>query len=587
QQPRGDPGAVDEQHVRRLHVAVDDPVRVRVREALEDLRGRLDRLLVVEPALAERVAKGAAGEVLVGDVDVPLVAGERVRAHAGGVPEVRGGGRLALGARAGGAGPRDDLQRDVAVALLVARVPDGAHPAAAERAQGPVADEHEPAAGRVSRSLRHPVNSFPARAETPSVAKDLATLARIETASGRGSTRRARPVQLLMTEHDTDLEFDFFGDEDPETRQAAQSEERPRTGGGGAPPRRPPPRRPPSARPPVGLTPLLRLAGLIAFAILIIVLFIFWISSCQGASKKSSYRSYMQKIGTVAKDSEQIGRELNDALTTQGIKSADLQGRISGLAQQEQQDVAAARSMSPPGPLRIQHQHAIEALEFRVSGLSGLADAFKQAALSPKNVTGNALLLAGQAERLVSGDVVWDDLFKDPSVDELRRQGVTGVAVPDSNFVPNPDYSSSRFWEAILQRLQGAATGGSTGTGLHGTGIVSTKALPGNDELSESSENTVTATTDLGFAVTVEDTGDSQEVQVQVTLTIQQSPTPIVQTKTIDLINPGEQKQVVFRNLGQVQFATRTIVKVDVKPVPQEKNTDNNSKQYPVIFSLG
>ena len=36
-------------------------------------------------------------------------------------------------------------------------------------------------------------------------------------------------------------------------------------------------------------------------------------------------------------------------------------------------------------------------------------------------------------------------------------------------------------------------------------------------------ENTVTATTDLGFAVTVEDTGDSQEVQIKVTLTIQQS----------------------------------------------------------------
>jgi hypothetical protein len=28
-------------------------------------------------------------------------------------------------------------------------------------------------------------------------------------------------------------------------------------------------------------------------------------------------------------------------------------------------------------------------------------------------------------------------------------------------------------------------------------------------------------------------------------------------------------------------------VKVDVAPVPQEKNTDNNSKAYPVIFSLG
>ena len=382
-----------------------------------------------------------------------------------------------------------------------------------------------------------------------------------------------------MTERDTDLDFDFFDDEP--TQGESFEEDQPRQ-----PPRRPS-RRPPSGRPPVGVTPLVRLAGLIAFAILIIVLLVFWISSCQGAGKKSAYKRYMEKIAVVAKDSEQIGRELNDALTTQGIKFPELNTKLSGLAQREQQDVAAARALSPPGPIRLQHQEAIESLEFRVSGLRGLADAFNQASRSPKNVTGNALLLAGQAERLVSGDVVWDDLFKDPAIEELRRQGVTGVAVPDSNFVPNPDYASSRFWQAILQRLQGAATTGGTSGGLHGTGLISTKALPGNQELSSSTENTVTATTDLRFAVTVEDTGDSQEVQVKVTLTIQQTPSPIVQTKTIDLINPGEQKTVIFSNLGQVQFATRTTVKVDVQPVPNEKNTTNNSAQYPVIFSLG
>ena len=386
-----------------------------------------------------------------------------------------------------------------------------------------------------------------------------------------------------MTEHDTDLDFDFFDDEPEPT--ASDVEERPpreppRAGGG-------PPRRPPPARPPVGVTPLLRLAGLIAFAILVVVLFVFWISSCQGAGKKNSYKRYMEKVAVVAKDSEQIGRELNDALTTPGIKFADLNTKLSGLAQQEQQDVAAVRAMSPPGTLRLQHQHAIEALEFRVSGLRGLADAFAQASRSPKNVTGNALLLAGQAERLVSGDVVWDDLFKDPAIEELRRQSITGVAVPDSSFVPNPDYASTRFWEAILQRLQGSATSGGSSGGLHGTALISTKALPGNQELSANTENTVTATTDLGFAVTLEDTGDSQEVQVKVTLTIQQTPSPIVQTKTIDLINPGEQRTVAFHNLGQVQFATRTTVKVDVQPVPGEKNAANNSAQYPVIFSLG
>jgi hypothetical protein len=195
--------------------------------------------------------------------------------------------------------------------------------------------------------------------------------------------------------------------------------------------------------------------------------------------------------------------------------------------------------------------------------------------------------MATQAQRLVAGDVVWEDLFKAPVVTKLQEEGVTGVPVPDSHFVSSADFASPRFWEAILQRLFGVTTTGQPSGGLHGTGLAAVKALPSGQTLSPDSENTVTATTDLGFAVDVEDTGDSQEVQVKVTLTIQQQPSPIVQTKTIDLINPKESKTVVFRNLGQVQFATRTTVKVDVQPVPGEKNTSNNSASYPVIFSLG
>jgi hypothetical protein len=388
-----------------------------------------------------------------------------------------------------------------------------------------------------------------------------------------------------MTERDTDLDFDFF-DDDTEQGEPYEEERTPRRPPPGGPPRRPP------ARPPVGFTPLLRLAGLIAFAILIIVLFVFWISSCQGASKKSSYKHYLDKVATVAKDSESIGRELNDALTTQGIKFTELTTKITGLAQREEQDVAAAQQMSPPGPLRLPHQEVIESLQFRVSGLHGLAAAFAQAARTPKNVTGNALnLLLPSAQRLIASDVIWADLFQAPlqgTGGVLQQQGVRGVAVPASKIVSIPDYGSSRFWETILQRLVGgSSTGGGTTGGLHGTGLVSTKAEPGNQLLSPNTENTVTAGTDLGFAVTVEDTGDSQEVQVKVTLTIAQSPSPIVQTKTIDLIDPGQQKTVTFNNLGQVQFATKTQVKVDVQPVPGEKNTTNNSAQYPVIFSLG
>src|SRR5207302_3777221 len=131
-----------------------------------------------------------------------------------------------------------------------------------------------------------------------------------------------------MSDRDTDIEFDFF--EDLESPEADEEGRRPRL-------RRPGPpgvRRPgPGAG---GFAPLLRLAGLILFAIVVIVLLVFWVQSCNGASKRSAYKNYMEKVGAVAKESDADGRKLNDALTTPGIKASELADRLDGLAQQEE-----------------------------------------------------------------------------------------------------------------------------------------------------------------------------------------------------------------------------------------------------------
>ena len=143
--------------------------------------------------------------------------------------------------------------------------------------------------------------------------------------------------------------------------------------------------------------------------------------------------------------------------------------------------------------------------------------------------------------------------------------------MPDSNFVQTPDLASTRSMVPIWERINGSAASGSTGgtpSGLHGTNIESVKVIPGGQTLSESTENTVEASTDLGFAVAVANGGNSQEVKIQVTLTIQQSPTPIVKKQTIDIINPDETKTVVFRDFPSVDFGERRIMRIDVDPVP-------------------
>ncbi|MDX6439063.1 MAG: hypothetical protein QOF45_1646 [Gaiellaceae bacterium] len=387
-----------------------------------------------------------------------------------------------------------------------------------------------------------------------------------------------------MSDREPDIEFDFF--EEPETQEASGRSDRTLRrplGRGGRGPRAP--RGP--IRPRTGFTPLLRLLGLIAFAILIVVLLLLWGQSCQESKKRDAYGNYMTDISAVARDSERVGRELSDTLTTPGIKPADLQKQLSGLVRQQEIGTTRAKGLDAPGPLRAAHDAAIEALQFRVDGLAGLAEAFQRTQGS-KDAAAAGALLASQAERLVASDVVWDDLFKKTAVSVLQQEKVTGVEVPDSNFVQTPDLASTRSMVPIWERINGsAASGTGTTTGLHGTNIESVKVIPGGQALSASAENTVEASTDLAFAVAIANSGDSQEVKIDVTLTIQQSPTPIVKKQTIDIINPGETKTVVFRDFPSVDFGERRIMRIDVDPVPGETNTGNNSAEYPVIFSLG
>jgi hypothetical protein len=179
-----------------------------------------------------------------------------------------------------------------------------------------------------------------------------------------------------MSQRDDDIiDFDFF-DEEPETEQATQRRTalrpRPRTRPG------PPPRRPPRA--PQQFTPLLRLVLAVALAIFFVVLLVFWIQGCRSESRRDAYGSYMESMSTLANSSQAIAGDLSKQLTTPGIKQADLIEALEGLTDRQEQVVRNAENIDPPGPLRDAHRAAIESLRFRVSGLSGLASAFRETA---------------------------------------------------------------------------------------------------------------------------------------------------------------------------------------------------------------
>jgi len=372
------------------------------------------------------------------------------------------------------------------------------------------------------------------------------------------------------TDPQTDIEFDFF-EESPTTESAPRKKDSP-------PGKRPRlPKRPPT---PPGGPRLYRLGVLIAGAILLAVIFILVINNCRGDQKQSAYEGYIEDAGAVATESAELGAQLNERLTTPGIRLEALRADVEGLQEQQEQILRRSQDLSPPGPLVEQQEALVETMQFRVNGLAGLGRGLQLVAQTddPQESGRN---LANQAQRLVASDVVYADAFRAASESVLEQQGVTNVAVPASVFVQNPEFGSPTFWTQTVQRL----TQGPEAGGLRGNGIAGVRVQPGGQELVRGEDNTVEQSADLAFEVLVENSGESQETQVKVILIIRQDP-QIRKEQVIDVINPEETKTVRFSGFDTLQFSTQTTLQVQVEPVQGEQNTNNNTREYPIIFTL-
>lgn len=381
-----------------------------------------------------------------------------------------------------------------------------------------------------------------------------------------------------MSSYDDDIEFDFF--DEPETEEAPRPRRRRRRERTGPP-------RPPA--PPAGIVPLARLVGLIAIAIAIVVAFVFWVGACQGKSTHDEYASYATEVRTVAASSDAVGREFAGKLVSGGLKQAALEQSLQQYAQQEQQEYDQAQQIRAPGPLRQIHQLLIASIELRAKGLAALGQVLAQ--WTPKNTSATIASLAAQAELLTASDVVWEQLYRVPATAQLKMEGVTGVVIPTSSFVPNTELVSARSFGVLLNGMKAGASTTSTKapSGLHGSRLVSVVANPGGTTLSTSTATTVKVSADLAFAATVEDSGNFQENGVVVHLTITAGSATIKRTQTIQTISPKTQQTVSFGNfnLPTAAFGNRATVKVDVAPVPGETNTSNNTATYTVFFTLG
>ena len=495
---------VGDDHVLRLHVAVDDPALVRVLERVGEREAGAQDVAVRQLAGGGEAVERAPADELGHQVARVAVLARVEHADDPGVVEPRGGERLARRPFRGGRAHRDDLHRHGPVQALVVGGVDGAEAARAEARAQAVAAEDDGCAGTrgggrellrgVHRSLVRRARRLPCRL--------------VAAASGRRAGHTSRPT------------VSFF-EEDDEPRRTP----RPRRAAAGG----------------VGTdnqTLLVRRAIAGVVVVVFVLALVFLVRSCQTSAKENALKDYNREVAAIGGESaRQVGTEFFRLLGQGGDESPqDLQTAISGFRVQAEQQLKQAQGLDVPGEMEGAQESLLIALEWRRDGLDYIAQRIRTALGDSGDAADRAIQeIAGQMQVFLASDVAYRTRVV-PFIDAaLKKEEIGAQQIPQSQFLPDlrwlqPDVVAQQVGQQ-LSAGAGRNRNEPTGPGLHGTNIDSVSY--GDTTLEPDAANQLAYDPDTAFAVKFTNGGDNDEFDVKVTVRIQgPSGDPITLTDT-------------------------------------------------------
>lgn len=373
-----------------------------------------------------------------------------------------------------------------------------------------------------------------------------------------------------------------------------------RSGGGGGSSRGP--RAPRGGN---GASPLQqpRIRALIALGLLVIValILISTIRGCQRNRLVDSYKSYLTGANAIATESENIGKTLQSLLDNKQFnKRAAIVAQVGELATKSADLVTRAKKLKPPDALSAPNRTLVTALEYRALGLSQLPDAIT-AAVTAKDQQEAATTIAAPLQLLATSDVILRTSYKLPTENAIQKDKIKDIQVVKSELFPGNTYDKTSLSGAVkvIANIKQARPStnpvtGATGPGnVHGLSISSVFAVRGGKrtQLSPGSTTPLVTGEDLTFQVTVENGGDFNESNIDVSFTYvtPNNPAGTVQKTTIPEIAPGApNNKVLSFSLGQTDpyLTSASSIVIEVATVPEEKVVSNNKVTYPVEFNL-
>jgi len=306
------------------------------------------------------------------------------------------------------------------------------------------------------------------------------------------------------------------------------------------------------------------------------------------------YTSYVTNSGQVAQASAGLGTNLVHTMQNTGGQSpAQLQADLKALAIEAGHQTSQAQGLDVPSGVVNANRALVLALQYRQDGLQALSTNL-QSIVHSNSDTAAAQSIAGSMQQFLASDVIVQDSYLTETAQALRNESITGVSVPSASSVtflsgPNQSYVSTAGAARLLGPLRRVGTESSGQGAPVGLSLVSVVAEPNSIALTPGIAETIPESSNLHWAITVQNGGSYVENNIKVSASLSYGTTPVdVQTNTIATINPGQQLllSVPGPQASAVKLGTLGLLHVQVATVPGEQNISNNAADYPITVTF-
>ena len=325
-----------------------------------------------------------------------------------------------------------------------------------------------------------------------------------------------------------------------------------------------------------------RAVAAVAFLIVIILLVV-GVHSCQVSQRNSSLRDYNHNVTSVIGRSDQTGAQLFSQLGSGGGSSnaTGLTNQLNNTRIQADAELSTAKSMDVPSEMQGAQQTLLLGLGMRRDGIADIALNIEQALSSTANASALNNIATDMA-RFFASDV----LYKTETVTMIAAAlHGAGIAVgPNGETIAGGQFFPSLSWlqpDFIRTRLGGgpATPTGPPAPGTHGHSLDSVGV--GGTTLQTGSTNTIPANPPPTFTANFTNAGQNTETNVVVKVTV--SGTSIAGQTIVPQTTAGQHATASVQLTRSPPAGTYTVT-VTVVPVPGEKNTANNTLSFPVQF---